>query len=94
MTTDRDDTAEILADAETLGRVRTAMREAAAGDVLSEADLRGIVGGPVVTRRRPVLDSGLGVPTNVPTRRKSVFTSCPNEGILGSSTDREGAPLR
>jgi hypothetical protein len=90
MTTDRDDTAEILADAETLGRVRTAMREAAAGDVLSEADLRGIVGGPVVTRRRPVLDSGLGVPT----RRKSVFTSCPNEGILGSSTDREGAPLR
>ena len=45
MTTDPDDTAEILADAETLGRLLAAMREAAAGDVLSEADLRGLLAG-------------------------------------------------
>ena len=43
MMADRDDTAEILADKETLRRIRTAMAEAAAGDVLNEAQLRSVL---------------------------------------------------
>lgn len=43
MTAEPDDTAEMLADADALGRIRAAMSEAAAGDVLNEAELRRVL---------------------------------------------------
>ena len=84
MTTDPDDTLEILADPETLDRIRNAMDEAAAGDVLSEAELRSALRSRASRGRRPVLDSGRGVPTNVPrnvpTRRQRRVHFVPQRG--------------